>query len=164
MTTPQISDTRAQTRVLGQNYTTFQYAGLSIAYLEVIGDGGQAPVGRTEFIHPLGYDHPIDIVAPRVIDGGTLTLGIREIWHYEVWEHLSGLAGTHNIIEVFQRLRNTPNYVTCAKIITPPDGKRYGKVYHRCLITNVPDGEEITIDKMSEQKPLTIAYTHTTPL
>ena len=168
MTTPAPNETRAKTRVLGSNYTTFQYAGKSIGYLEVINDSGQAALsdgGRGyEFIHPLGYRAPIDVVTSRVIDGGLLTLSIRELWHQEVWEQLAGLTGTHDIIQVFERLAATPNYVSCAKIVTPPDGKRYGKVYHRCVVVDIPTGEEIRIGTLSILKNVTVAYTHTTPL
>ena len=168
MTTPAPNDTRAKVRVVGSNYTTFQYGGKAIGFLEVIADGGQAALsdnGRGyEFIHPLGYRVPTDIVTSRVLDGGLLTLTIRELWHQEVWEQLAGLSGTHDIVQVFERLAATPNYVSCAKIITPPDGKRYGKVYHRCVVVNIPTEETITIGALSIPKTVTIAYTHTTPL
>lgn len=152
-------------RTVGSNYTTFTYAGKAIAYLENIDDSGQDAVGGGfEFIHPLGYIHPTDIVTARAINGGTMRLTIRELWHQEVWEQLAGLAGTHDIVQVFQRLASTPQYVSCTKIITPPQGKRYGKVYHKCTIVGIPDGDTINIGALSVAKQITIAYTHTTPL
>lgn len=167
MTTPN-NDTRAQVRVVGSNYTTFQYAGKTIAYLEEINDGGQEAIsaqGRPyEFIHPLGYRTPTDIVTSRVLDGGLLTLTIRELWHAEIWEQLAGLAGAKDVVQIFSRLASQPNYVTCTKIITPPDGRRYGKVYHRCVIVQVPTGEPVAIGTLSIPKTLVIAYTHSTPL
>ena len=159
------NNTQAPVRTVGSNYTTFQYNGSSIAYLEGIIDAGQKPLGDpAEFIHPLGYRTPTDIITSRVLDGGTMTLSIRELWHAEVWEQLSGLAGTHDIVEIFKKLADTPQYITCAKIITPPNGRRYGKTYHKCVITDVKDGDEITIGALSVAKTITIAYTHTTPL
>lgn len=156
---------QAPVRTVGSNYTTFQYAGKAIAYLESIEDQGQRPLGQShEFIHPLGYTHPTDIVTSRVLDGGTMTLTIKELWHQEVWEQMAGLAGTHDIIEIFQKLAKTPNYVTCTKIITPPTGKRYGKIYHNCVITDIPDGDSIQIGFLSVSKAMAIAYTHTTAL
>ena len=154
-------------RTVGSNYTTFNYGGKAIAYLESVEDAGQQPVGGGagyEFIHPLGYTAPTDIVTSRAIDGGIMRLSVRELWHQEVWEQLAGLAGTHDIIEVFKRLATTPQYVSCSKIITPPQGKRYGKTYHKCTIVSVPDGDTISIGALSVAKTITIAYTHTTPL
>lgn len=163
MTLP--NDTRSNVRVVGSNYTTFQYAGKSIAYLEEVRDSGQRPLGQGwEFIHPLGHTTPTDIVTGRVLNGGELQLVIRELWNHDVWEQMAGLAGTRNIVEVFQRLAQTAQYVTCTKIISPPGGKRYGKVYHRCVIVDVPDGETITIGALSVAKPITVAYTHSKPL
>lgn len=157
-------------RTVGSNYTTFQYGGKSIAYLEVIQDSGQAALSNGgagyEFIHPLGYVTPTDIVTSRVLDGGTITLGIRELWNAEVWEQLQGLSGAHTITDIFTRLASQPQYVTCTKIITPPtgSGSRYGKVYHRCVVVGINDGDTINIGALSVQKGITIAYTHTTKL
>jgi hypothetical protein len=134
---------RQRARNLGSNFTTFRYAGKNIAYLESVADSGQRPVGNTthEFIHPLGYDHPQEILTPRAIGGGTLVLTIRELWHQEVWQQMA-----------------------CTKIITPPDGRKYGKTYHRCVIVDVPDGETFTIETLSAPKAVTVAYTHTSLL
>lgn len=154
-------------RVLGSNFTTFRYAGKSIAYLEMINDSGQAQVGgpsNFQFVHPLGYRHPTEIITPRAIGGGTLQLTIREIWHQEVWQQMAGLARSHDILEVFEALSRQVNYVTCTKIITPPDGRKYGKTYHQCTIIGIPDGESFNIATLSEPKTITVAYTHTTPL
>lgn len=152
-------------RTVGSNYTTFNYGGKAIAYLEQIDDSGQDAVGGGfEFIHPLGYDHPTDIVTARALNGGTMRLTIRELWHAEVWEQLAGLAGTHDIVQVFKRLAQTPQYVSCSKIITPPTGRRYGKTYHKCTIVGIPDGDTINIGALSVAKQINVAYTHTTAL
>lgn len=155
---------RQRARNFGSNYTTFRYAGKSIAYLEIVNDSGQAPVAPYQAIHPLGYRNPQEIVTARAIGEGTLTLSIRELWHQEIWQQMAGLAGSVDIIDVFQALANQVNYVTCTKIITPPDGKKYGKTYHRCTIVNIGDGESFDITSLSLAKQMTIAYTHTTPL
>lgn len=166
MTLPIPSDTRAQVRVVGSNYTTFTWNGQPIAYLEVVRDSGQQALSSGgagfEFIHPLGYRTPTDIVSSRVLDGGTIDLMIRELWNLQVWEHLAGLTGTQTIVEVFDRLAQTPQYVTCTKVISPPGGTRYGKVYHRCQIVGIQDGDEITIGALSVAKQVRIGYTHTT--
>lgn len=155
---------RQRARNLGSNFTTFRYAGKNIAYLEAINDSGQAPIAAPQAVHPLGYRHPVEIVTPRAINMGTLTLRIRELWHEEVWQQMAGLARSTDIIEVFEALSRQTNYVTCTKIITPPDGRRYGKTYHRCVITGIPDGESFDITTLSVTKEITVGYTHTTPL
>ena len=156
---------KQKARNFGSNFTTFRYAGKSIAYLEQIGDTGQQPVAQPQEVHPLGYRHPQEIITSRAIRAGTLTLGIREIWHEEIWQQMAGLANTHDIIDVFEALASQENYVTCTKIITPPDGRKYGKTYHRCLITQINEGDDnITIESLSKIKTIQVMYTHTTPL
>lgn len=157
---------RAKVRVVGSNYTTFLYNGKSIAYLEVIQDTGQRPLGGQgyEFIHPLGYRTPVDVVTGRVLDGGVITLTIRELWNQNVWEQLAGLAGTDNIVDIFERLARQENYVSMTKIITPPKGPKYGKIYHRCVIVDIEDGETVNIGALSVPKTITVAYTHTSRL
>lgn len=124
-------------RNVGSNFTTFQYGGKAIAYLQSVQDSGQAPVAQPSPVHPLGHRHPVEIVTARAVDAGTLTLTITELWHQEVWEQMVGLAGTNDIVQVFERLARRDNYVTCVKIVNPPDGKRYGKVYHNCFSGDV---------------------------
>lgn len=151
-------------RNFGSNYTTFQYAGKSIAYLEMVSDSGQPLVAQYQFIQPLGNFTPTEIVTSRALSGGTLQLSIRELWHQEIWQQMAGLAGSNNIIEVFAALARQVNYVTCSKIITPPDGKKYGKTYHQCTVVDIPDGEDFDITSLSKPKTITVAYTKTTPL
>lgn len=155
---------KQRARNLGSNYTTFRYAGKNIAYLEMVADSGQPPVAQYERVHPLGYRHPTEIVTARAIDIGTIQLSIREIWHEEVWQQMANLAGATDIIEVYEALAAQDDYVTCTKIVTPPDGKKYGKTYHRCTIVGIPDGESYDIRTLSTTKTITVAYTHTTPL
>jgi hypothetical protein len=168
MTAPVTEARQSQVRTVGSNYTTFQYSGRAIAYLEVIQDSGQRALSNQgagyEFIHPLGARTPTDIVTSRVLDGGTLTLVIRELWNQEVWEQMQGLSGAKTIVDIFERLARTPQYVTCTKIITPPTGRKYGKVYHQCTIVGVNDGDDISIGALSVAKQITVAYTKTTAL
>ena len=162
-----------QVRVVGSSYTTFNYKGQAIAFCEAIEDSGQrafSDLGQPyQFIHPLGQTHPIEIATSRVLQGGTLMLTIRELWAAPVWNQLSGLAGTQNIVEIFARLANDPAYVTCQQIIKPPGSESNpaawrGKTYHNCVIVDINDGDTITVGALAVTKGITIAYTHTSRL
>jgi DNA primase len=86
-----------------------------------------------QFIQPLGHEHPIEIATSRVLAGGTLNLTIRELWNGWVWQQLSGLAGTNNIVDIFKLLARDPSYVTAQTVIKPPGGGRTrGKNFHNC--------------------------------
>jgi hypothetical protein len=157
-----LQEATQQVRNVGSGYTTFQYAGQAIAYLDSFTDSGQKPYTQFEPIHPLDEPHPTDFVTSRALTHGTIDVSIRELWHQEVWEQLLGLDQAKTITEIFARLATTPQYVTCTKIITPPYGAPYGKTYHKCVIVDITDNEQVSIGQLSVAKGLTIAYTHTT--
>ncbi|MFE0490210.1 hypothetical protein [Streptomyces griseoaurantiacus] len=128
-------------------------------------DKGQAYA----FIQPLGARTPVEIATSRVLGGGTLQLMVQELWNQAIWEQLSGMAGTNNIVEIFERLAASPNYVTAQTIIKPPGtesnpSKWRGKIYHNVTIVNIADGDTLTVGGLDVSKPILAAYTHSTPL
>ena len=163
-------------RVVGSGFTTFNYNGRPIAFLESVEDSGQrafSDIGQGyQFIHPLNDSngntawHPLEIATSRVLVGGTLQLAIRELWNQTVWNQLSGLAGSNNIIDIFEFLAQNPQYVTCQTTIKPPPGTGAprGKIYFNCVVVDINDGDTITIGSMSVTKGITVAYTHSTSL
>jgi hypothetical protein len=164
---------QTKVRVVGSGFTSFSYKGKAIAFCEAIEDSGQrafSDLGQPyQFIHPLGQKHPVEIATSRVLQGGTLMLTIRELWNAPVWNQLAGLAGTQNIVDIFQVLADDPNYVTCQQIIKPPGtentpSKWRGKTYHNCTVVDINDGDTITVGALAVTKGITVAYTHTSKL
>lgn len=159
----------SQVRVVGSGYSTFSYQGQPIAFLEGIEDSGQRAFSDAgqgyQFIHPLGSRHPVEVATSRVLAGGTLNLTIRELWNGAVWEQLAGMAGTNNIVDIFNRLAANPAFVTCQTIIQPPGGGRpRGKNYQNCTIVDISDNDTITVGALAVTKGIVVAYTHSTPL
>lgn len=166
---------QTKVRVVGSGYTAFKYAGKTIAFCEAIEDSGQRAFSDQggnqpyQFIYPLGSKRAVEIATSRVLSGGTLMLTIRELWNQAVWEQLAGLAGTNNIVQIFERLSQNPNYVTCQTVIKPPGTENQparwrGKNYQNCTVVDINDGDTITVGGLAVTKGITIAYTHTTPL
>jgi hypothetical protein len=158
-----------QVRVVGSGFSTFSYQGQAIAFLEGVEDSGQRAFSDAgqgyQFIHPLGYSHPIEIATSRVLAGGTLNLTIRELWNANVWEQLSGLAGSRNIVDVFALLAANPAYVTCQTIIQPPGGANpRGKNYHNCVVVDIADNDTITVGALAVTKGIVVAYTHSSAI
>lgn len=156
-------------RVVGSGFTTFNYQGHPIAFLEGIEDSGQSAFSDAgqgyQFIHPLGSRTPVEIATSRVLAGGTLNLTIRELWSGPVWEQLFGLAGTQNIVDVFEVLARNPSYVTCQSIIQPPgNGRPRGKNYHNCVVVNISDNDTVTVGALAVTKGIVVAYTHSSAL
>lgn len=159
-----------QVRVVGSGYSAFLYNGAPIAYLEGIEDSGQRAFSDAgppyQFIQPLGQVHPIEIATSRVLQGGTLNLTIRELWNGPVWNQLAGLAGTSNIVDIFNVLAANPQYVTCQTTITPPGNvaRPRGKVYHNCTVVDISDNDTISIGALAVTKGIVVAYTHSSKL
>ncbi len=159
-----------QVRVVGSGYSTFLYQGKPIAFLEQIEDSGQRAFSDAgaayQFIQPIGARHPVEIATSRVLAGGTLQLTIRELWNAPVWNQLQGLAGTNNIVDVFDALARNPSYVTCQTTITPPGNvaRPRGKIYHNCVVVDISDNDTITVGGLAVTKGIVVAYTHSTRL
>lgn len=160
-------------RVVGSSHTVFYYRGQPIAFGEGVEDSGMraySDLGQPyQFIQPLGAEHPVEIATSRVLQGGTLTLTIRELWNAPVWNQLAGLAGTQNIVDIFRALANDPNYVTCQLIIKPPGTQNQpsmwrGKNYHGCTVVDINDGDTVTVGALAVTKAVVVAYTHTSAL
>lgn len=153
-----------KTRVVGSGFSTFSYRGQTIAWLESVKDLGQAPVVAPEAIHPLSHRHPAEIVTPRAVKMGSLSVTVRELWNENAWEQLVGLAGTQDIVEIWERLAATPQAITCQVIIKPPNGKWRGRTYHGVVVTTIDDTESIAIGDLSVPRVMTLAYTNRTKL
>lgn len=153
-------------RVVGSGFSTLQYAGRDIAWLESFSDSGQTTNPQSyERVYELGPLRRVkEIVTPYVLNEGNITATIKELWDRETWEHLSGLAGANNIVDVFEALRQAPAAVTCQSIIRAPNNSVRGKIFHNCVVTKISDGDSVSISDLSVSKTLTITYTHTTPL
>jgi hypothetical protein len=156
---------RTRTRVVGSGFTTFNYRGKPIAFLDGFSDSGQTPLGGgSEAIIPLDAPYPVEIATGRAMGAGLLTVTIKELWDAPVWHQLSGLEGTNTIIDVFTRIAAEPGEVTCQMLIQIPGSTVWrGKTYHGCVVTRIDDGETVTIGALTIPRTLDIAYTHFLP-
>jgi hypothetical protein len=160
-------------RVVGSGYTVLSFNNKPIAYCEGWEDSGQrafSDIGQPyQFIQPIGAEHPIEIATSRVLAGGTLMLTIRELWNQPVWWQLAGLAGTWNIVDVFNKLADNPQYVSATLIIKPPGthsqpSRWRGKKYQNVVVVDINDGDTITTGALAVTKGIVCAYTHWLPL
>ena len=147
---------------VGGGYTTFSFNGTPLLYLETLADRAPQPVGSgPEPIHPLGEPHPIEIAFPKAHGTGTLTLTIKEQWGSDIWQSLPGYENDTDILSVFASNVSAGN-VVCSKVITAPDGSKRTTYYHGCVITNIDEGETVSVGTMTFPKTITVMYTHRT--
>lgn len=149
----------SKTRVGGSGWTAFRWRGNTLAWLQTIQDTAPRPVAQPKPIQPLDAEHPVEIVTPRALGAGTLQLTLFELWNGPVWQQLSGLGSSANILDVFKQQVRLGE-ISCRKIIKQPDGRQRAKVYYNCTVTDVDDSEQIRIETMEMPKGITIMYTH----
>lgn len=160
---------QTKTRVVGSGFTTFNYNGRPIAYMDQVQDSGQKPLGApspVEAVFSLDKNRAIEIVTSRVLDVGTLRMQIRELWNQEVWQQLAGLENVEGVItDVFAALAEQSEAVTCQMLIKPPGSPTWrGRTYHNCVITDIEDGESVSLGMLTVPKSITVTYTHKTYL
>jgi len=151
--------------VVGSGFTTFNYRGQPIAFLDKFSDSGQPPVAPPDIVHPLGDRYPREIATARALGPGTLMMTIRELWNEPVWFQLVGLAGSQDIVDIYQAIAAEPSEITCQMIIKPPGSPTWrGKTYHNVVIYDIPTDETVSLGAMTMARNISALYTHVTPI
>lgn len=170
-------------RVGGSGFTLLFFQGQPIGFAQEVAHQAASPVGPGAVpIHPLDEPYPVQVITPAAAGMGTITLNLYELYYSKVWERLgaessNGLtsentAGTgglfanlNDIVDVFiAQARMKPDDLYVSKLIRPPTlagetAEPYWETFHRCVITDIVDGENINVGTMEVIKQITIAYT-----
>ena len=181
-------DSRNRARVGGSGFTFFTSMGQRIALAQQVDYVSPQPVAGPVAIHPMDSMYPVQVITPGAASMGSLTLNLYELYNSKVWDRLGGSAGgdtanpngvaaaTANnilngavdIVDVFRRVAaRPPQDLNVVKYINPPviagqPSVPYKEVYHNCVITDVRDGESITVGTMEVLKQITVGFTHLT--
>lgn len=152
-------------RVAGSKYTAFFWQGTLIALAEQVSHTSPPPVAQPVAIQPLDAAHPLEIITPAATGMGTFVLQLTETYGQKVWDQLAVLAGANDLADVFNRIAAWKDPITITKHIFPPAGsgvQAYFETYHNCVVSNIEDGEVITVGTMQVYKNLTVNYTYST--
>lgn len=155
-----------KSRIVGSGFTTFQFMGKPISFLDEIHDSGQAPIRQYEAVTPLGDYFPREFALPRVKSEGQLTFIIRELWNDPVWWQLSGFANTFNIIDVYNANAGETSPITCSTIIKKPYGtnpvnaKTRGWTYGNTNLITIDDREVVQIGALTMPRTITAVYSN----
>lgn len=158
--------TQNRARVGGSGFTVFMWEGQPIAFARQIAHVSPTPVGPGPTpIHPMDEPYPVEVITPAASNMGSLTLDLYELYGKKVWERLSGLANTLDLVNIFIAVAERRNPISLVKYIYPPKLggtviPPYTEIYHNCVITNVVDGEAIEVGTMEIRKQIEVAYTY----
>lgn len=162
-------------RVGGSKYTIFQHGSNPIALLNEVSHTSPAPVAQSVAIQPLDSKRPLEIITPAAIGMGTLVLQFFEIWNARVWDDLFKLAGLApgkavDLADVFDAVAASGERIQVKKVIHPPAGagapftgqNGYTETYENVVVSNIEDGETISVGTMQVMKNITVNYTNVT--
>ncbi len=155
---------QTKTRIVGSGFTTFTWQGTPIAFLDEIHDSGQPPITQYQAVTPLDASFPVEFALPRVKSEGTLQLVIRELWNQPAWWQLAGLAGTYNIIDVYNRIASTNTPIVCSTLIKMPTGGYRGWVYNNVVLVAISDSEDVSLGLLTYPRNIHAVYANKTPL
>lgn len=156
-------------RLGGSGLTVFNWhddAGTHlIGYAENVTVNPVTPVAQPEVIQPLNAQRPLEIMTPAAHTNGTLTLTLTELENQAVWQRLSVLANSQDIVDIMRTVAALNNGIQVVKVMqprtVPPGVNTYTETYFNVVVASVEDnGETVDVRTMSVQKQLTLWYTH----
>ncbi len=139
------------------------YQNQRMAYLQNMADTPPTPVAQAQAVQPIDESVPLEIVTAMAVGVGTIKCSFYELWNVPVWAVLPGLQSTYNLLDVLKR-QITLGTVTMQKVIKSPSGIMRARVYHNVVITDIDEGEQVTIGTMTLPKALTFQYCYSTPV
>lgn len=154
-------------RVPGSGFTVFHWEGQVIAFARQVVVNSVTPVADPVVVHPLNATKPVEIVTPGAHTNGVLTLTLTDLYNQAVWQRLSGLAGSQNVVDIMTNIAARNQGVTISKIVTPPAGVggsrfdqgSYIENFYECVIARVQDNETIDVTTMTVDKDIEVWYT-----
>jgi hypothetical protein len=155
---------QSHARVGGSGFTWFNFNNVVFIFAQAIGLTSPAPVADAVPVQPLNYRRPVEIVTPRAIGAGTITVTGIELWNQPVWQRLPGMANAVDLADVFQIMYNQGTDDIQAHIVVDPPvgrgtaGQKYYRHFHGVKLTNIDDGEQVDITTMTLNKPVTFMY------
>lgn len=156
-------------RVAGSGFTTLQWHDDSgtnlIGYAENVTINPVQPVAPPQVIQPLNAQRPLEIITPGAHTNGTITLTLIELYNRAIWQRMSALANSQDIVDIMRTLAAQNNGVSVTKTIKPGYDQTgstfYSETYFNIVVSAVEDtGETIDITTMSLQKTMQLMYTH----
>lgn len=159
-------------RVGGSGSTTFWWTDDSgthlIGYAENVTVNYPQPVAQPVAIQPLNAQRPIEIITPAAHTNGTITLTLTELYNETVWNRLSTLANSQDIVDIMRTVAAMQNGIQVIKRVKPLHTRQGGSVntvyqetFHNVVVASVEDqGETIDITTMNLPKSITLWYTH----
>lgn len=148
---------------VGGGYTTINFNGTPLLYVDVLTEVAPQPVASPQSIQPMDSPYPIEIAFPAALQYGMLEISLREQWNAEVWAYLPGgaFATASDLLDIFKAQLSGGNLGkdwTVTKIINIPGGGTRTITYMGIVVTNVMVDETVAIQSMTFNKNIEMMY------
>ena len=180
-----------RTRVLGSSYTVWSVGTASgaktpIVWCVEVAHKSPSPVAQAMPIHPLNYIRPAEIVTPRAITYGEITLNVVETYGNKAWDYLATLFpasnwgsigktnGPNDLADIFNymaeylsgsgQIGDSNSQIALQRLIRTPgtNGLWYVTDYHGVKIVDIREDEDATTGAMQNNLTISCWYTHKT--
>jgi len=85
-----VANLNYRTRIVGSSYTVWTANGAPVVWCVDIDHESPRTVADPVPIQPLNYIRPAEIIVPRAISYGKITMNVIETYGHKPWEHLNG--------------------------------------------------------------------------
>ena len=148
---------------VGGGYTSINFNGKPLAYVDLIRETAPRPVAAPQSIQPMDSQYPIEVAFPAALEAGTLEITFREQWNAEVWAYLpgTGFQTASDLLDIFKaQLTGSAlgNDWTVTKTISNPNGTSRTITYMGVVVVNVMVDETVNIGTMTFPKSIQMMY------
>lgn len=145
-----------------------------LALCQEVSHRSPQPVTGAVEVHPLNYVRPTEIIVPRAITHGEITMTILETYDKNIWgtlrEIFLGLpSGINDLADFFTWMMTSPDAndadgnsrIVLQRIIRNPNSTAWRvKTFKNARVVDVRDDESATVDSIVNPLTMTVWYTH----
>lgn len=146
-----------------------------LALCQEVSHRSPQPVAGAVEVHPLNYLRPTEILVPRAITHGEITMTVLETYNNNIWSILREVfpsipEGTNDLADLFTWMmtnsavnNNTGSSISLQRVIRDPNSTTWRfKTFEKARIVDVRDDENATVDSLVNPLTLTVWYTKLT--
>lgn len=144
-----------------------------LALCQEVAHRAPQPVTGAVEVHPLNYIRPTEIIVPRAITHGEVTLTVLEQYDKSIFDALKDVLAiptttvVSDLADLFNWMMTNPSATTAdgskielQRIIRDPNGTQWRKrTFKNARIVDVRDEEQVRVDTLVNPISLTVWYT-----
>lgn len=174
--------TNIRARQTGSAFTAWRLTGggtnapnTILALCQEVSHRSPQPVAGAVEVHPLNYLRPTEILVPRAITHGEITMTVLETYNKNIWSTLRDIfpsipAGTNDLADLFTWMMTNSavnneigSTISLQRIVRDPNSTTWRvKTFEKARIVDVRDDENATVDSLVNPLTMTVWYTKLT--